>query len=128
MTVFFVCAGLLGLLAVGLTTHVGHLRGKKKIFLGDGGDPELLSAIRAHANLLELTPLCLFIIWLLHGPYGNGTIAVLAAILTVGRFLHAGGMRGFYKSGRAVGATATTVILAIAAILLILAGLDIRLY
>ena len=128
MTVFFVCAGLLGLLAVGLTTHVGHLRGKKKIFLGDGGDTELLSAIRAHANLLELTPLCLFIIWLLHGPYGNGTIAVLAAILTVGRFLHAGGMLGFYKSGRAVGATATTVILAIAAILLILAGLDIRLY
>jgi hypothetical protein len=37
-------------------------------------------------------------------------------------------MLGFYKSGRAVGATATTVILAIAAILLILAGLDIRLY
>jgi uncharacterized membrane protein YecN with MAPEG domain len=128
MTVFFVCVGLLGLLAVGLTMHVGHLRGKKKIFLGDGGDAEMLSAIRAQANLLELTPLCLFIIWLLHGPYGNGTIAVLAAILTVARVLHAGGMLGFYRFGRAAGATATTVILAIAAILLILAGLDIRFY
>jgi hypothetical protein len=128
MTVFFVCAGLLGLLAAGMTVHVGQLRGKKRIFLGDGGDPELLAAIRAHANLLELTPLCLFVIWLLHGPYGNGTIAVLAIILTLARFLHAGGMLGFLKLGRAAGATATTAILAIASILLVLAGLAIRLY
>jgi len=128
MTVFFVCVGLLGLLAVGLTTYVGHLRGRKKIFLGDGGDPEMLSAIRAQANLVELTPLCLFIIWLLHGPYGNGTIAVLVVILTVARFLHAGGMLGLLKFGRVAGATATTAILAISALLLILAGLGIRLY
>jgi uncharacterized membrane protein YecN with MAPEG domain len=128
MTVFFVCAGLLGLLAAILTVYVGHLRGKKKIFLGDGGDPEMLSAIRAHANLIELAPLCLLIIWLLHGPYGNGTIAVLAMILTIARFLHAGGMLGFLKFGRAAGAMATTAILAIASLLLILAGLAIRLY
>jgi hypothetical protein len=128
MTVFFVCAGLLGLLAAGMTVHVGQLRGKKRIFLGDGGDPELLAAIRAHANLLELTPLCLFVIWLLHGPYGNGTIAALAIILTLARFLHAGGMLGLLKLGRAAGATATTAILAIASILLVLAGLAIRLY
>ena len=41
MAVFFICAGLLGLLAVVLTVHVGRMRGQKKIFLGDGGDPEL---------------------------------------------------------------------------------------
>ncbi len=128
MTVFFVCAGLLGLLAAGLTVYVGHLRGKKQIFLGDGGDPEMLSAIRAHANLVELAPLALFIIWLLHGPYGNGTIAVLAVILTIARFLHAGGMLGLLTFGRATGAMATTAILAIASILLVLAGLSIRLY
>jgi uncharacterized protein len=128
MTVFFVCVGLLGLLAVGLTTYVGHLRGRKKIFLGDGGDPEMLSAIRAQANLVELTPLCVFVIWLLHGPYGNGTIAVLVVILTVARFLHAGGMLALLKFGRTAGATATTTILAISALLLILAGLGIRLY
>src|SRR5687768_13339843 len=51
MTVFFVCAGLLGLLATALTIHVGRLRIRKKIYLGDGGAPEMLSAIRAHANL-----------------------------------------------------------------------------
>ena len=128
MAVFLVCAGLLGVLAAILTLYVGRMRGQKKIFLGDGGDPEMLSAIRAQANLVELTPLCLFVIWLLHGPYGNGTIAVLVVILTVARFLHAGGMLGLLKFGRVAGATATTTILAISALLLILAGLGIRLY
>jgi uncharacterized protein len=128
MTVFFVCAGLLGLLAVVLTAYVGHPRGKKRIFLGDGGDPQMLGAIRAHGNLIELTPLCLLIIWLLHGPYGNRTIAILAVILTIARYTHAGGMLGFLKVGRAAGATVTTATLAIAAILLILAGLSVRPY
>ncbi len=128
MTVFFVCAGLLGLLAASLTIHVGQVRGKKRIFLGDGGDPEMLSAIRAHANLLELAPLCLFIVWLLHGPYGNRAIAVLAVLLTLGRFLHAGGMLGLVQFGRAAGAVITTAVLAIASILLALAGLSIHLY
>ena len=59
MPVFFVCAGLIGLLVVALTMHVGRLRGRKKIFLGDGGDPEMLAAIRAHANLVEFAPICL---------------------------------------------------------------------
>ena len=67
MAVFFVCAGLIGVLAVLLTLNVGRMRTRKKIFLGDGGDKELLSAVRAHANLIELTPLALLLIWLMHG-------------------------------------------------------------
>jgi len=128
MTVFFVCAGLLGLLAVALTANVGRLRNQKRIFLGDGGDPDMLSAIRAHGNLIELTPLCLLLIWLMHGPYGNRPIAILAVILTIARFAHAGGMLGLVPLGRPAGATVTTTVLAIAAILLILAGLSVRLY
>ena len=57
MPVFFVCAGLLGLLVVVLTVNVGIMRGRKKINLGDGGDPEMIAAIRAHANLIEFAPL-----------------------------------------------------------------------
>ena len=38
MPVFFVCAGLLGLLLVLLTVNVSRLRRQKKISLGDGGD------------------------------------------------------------------------------------------
>jgi uncharacterized membrane protein YecN with MAPEG domain len=128
MTVFFVCAGLLGLLTVALTINVGRLRGKKRISLGDGGDPEMLAAIRVHGNLLEMTPFCLFLIWLLNGPYGHRTIAILAVILTIARFVHAGGMLGYIGIGRTAGALATTMVTAIAAILLILAGLSIRLY
>ena len=128
MTVFFVCAGLIGLLAAGLTIYVGRMRGRKKIFIGDGGDKEMLAAIRAQGNLIELAPLCLFLIYLLHGPYGNRTVQVLAIVLVVARFVHAGGMLGPLGFGRAAGAIATVAVLAIASILLALAGLGIKLY
>jgi uncharacterized membrane protein YecN with MAPEG domain len=128
MTVFFVCVGLLGLLAVALTVNIGRLRAQKRINMGDGGDPEMLAAIRAQGNLLELTPLCLLIVWLLHGPYGDRTIAILAVILTIARVVHAGGMLGRIKRGRAAGAIAATATLMVASMLLILAGLSVRLY
>ena len=70
MPVFFVCAGLLGLLVVVLTVNVGLMRGRKKIYLGDGGDPEMLAAIRAHANLIEFAPLCLLLIYMASDFYG----------------------------------------------------------
>jgi len=48
---FYVAA--LMLLVVGLALHVTLLRMKKKITLGDGGDAELLRAIRRHGNTFE---------------------------------------------------------------------------
>jgi uncharacterized membrane protein YecN with MAPEG domain len=123
MAVFFVCVGLLGLLAVGLTVHVGRLRGKKRIFLGDGGDRELTAAIRAQGNLLELTPLTLLLLWMMHGPMGHRMPDILAIILVVARVLHAGGILGLIPYGRAAGAIATTVVLALAAVILIFAGM-----
>jgi uncharacterized protein len=123
MAVFFICAGLLGLLAVALTVHVGRMRTRKKIFLGDGGDSQLIAAIRAQGNLLELTPLILILLWMMHGPTGHRMADILAIILVVARFLHAGGMLGLLPYGRAAGAIATTVILAWAAVVLILAGI-----
>jgi uncharacterized membrane protein YecN with MAPEG domain len=123
VTVFFICTGLIGVLAVLLTLNVGRMRTRKKIFLGDGGDPEMVAAIRAHGNLIEFAPLCLLIIWLLHGPYGHRTIAVMGIILLISRLLHAGGVLGLIPMGRVAGATSTTVLLAVAAIMLVLAGL-----
>jgi uncharacterized membrane protein YecN with MAPEG domain len=46
MPVFYICAGLLGLLAVALATNVGLMRGRKRINLGDGGDAEMQAAVR----------------------------------------------------------------------------------
>ena len=123
MVVFLVCAGLLGLLAAALTIQVGRVRTRKKIFLGDGGDPEMIAAIRAHGNLIELTPLILLLIWLLHGPYGNRIIAVLAVILLIARLLHAGGMLGYVKFGRVIGAVTTTLVLTIASVMLVISGI-----
>jgi len=123
VAVFFICAGLIGALAVLLSLNVGRMRTRKRISLGDGGDPEMVAAIRAHGNLIELTPLILLLIWLLHGPYGNRIIAVLAVILLIARLLHAGGMLGYVKFGRVIGAVTTTLVLTIASVMLVISGI-----
>jgi uncharacterized membrane protein YecN with MAPEG domain len=128
MPVFFVCAGLLGLLVVALTVNVGLMRGRKKIFLGDGGDPEMLAAIRAHANLIECTPLCLLLIYIASDFYGFWTTAGLSGVLLLARLLHAGGMLDFIPRGRMLGAMGTTIILTITSILIVIAGINLRQY
>jgi uncharacterized membrane protein YecN with MAPEG domain len=128
MPVFFVCAGLLGLLVAALTVNVGLMRGRKKIFLGDGGDPEMLSAIRAHANLIETAPLCLLLIYFASDFYGFWITAVLSIVLLVARVLHAGGMLDMVPRGRMLGASATSIILAIASVLIVIAGINLRQY
>lgn len=126
MPVFFVCAGLIGVLAALLSLNVGRLRGQKKVSLGDGGDPELLAAIRAHANLIEFAPLCLLLIYLASDFHGFWPTAILAVVLLLARFAHAGGMLGWVPQGRVIGAVATMLVLIAASILLVLAGLHLR--
>lgn len=128
MPVFFVCAGLLGLLAVSLTLAVARLRGQKKIFLGDGGDKEMLSAIRAHANFMEFVPLCLLLIYMVSDFHRFWTVAVLSLALLLARVLHAAGMLGFIPLGRTIGATVTTIILLVTSVLMVIAGFDLKQY
>ncbi|MDP2329749.1 MAG: MAPEG family protein [Reyranella sp.] len=128
MPVFFVCAGLLGLLAAALTVHVGLMRGRKKIHLGDGGDPEMQAAIRAHGNLLELVPLTLLIIYMASDFHGFRVTAILSVALLVARVLHAGGMLNLIPLGRMLGATATAIVLLAASVLLVVAGLGLKQY
>ena len=128
MPVFFVCAGLLGLLAVVLGLNVARMRGAKKVNLGDGGDPEMLAAIRAHANLIEWAPICLLLIYIASDFYGFWIVACLSAVLLAARVLHAGGLLGTIPKGRVLGATGTAVVLAIASVLLIVSGINLRQY
>ena len=128
MPVFFVCAGLLGLLVVILTVNVGIMRGRKKINLGDGGDPEMIAAIRAHANLIEFAPLCLLLIYVASDFYGFWTTAALSALFLLARVLHAGGMLGVIPQGRFLGATGTTVVLVVTSIMLVITGFNLRQY
>jgi uncharacterized membrane protein YecN with MAPEG domain len=126
--VFFVCAGLLGLLAVALTIKIGLLRGRKRINLGDGGDAEMQAAVRAHGNLVEFAPLTLLIIYMASDFYGFRIVAALSVVFLVARVLHAGGMLGMIPKGRLVGALASTLTLGVASILLALAGLGLKQY
>jgi uncharacterized membrane protein YecN with MAPEG domain len=128
MPVFFVCAGLLGLLAVSLTVSVGRMRMQKKIYLGDGGDPEMLAAIRAHGNFMEFVPLCLLLIYVVSDFYTFWYVAVLSLALLLSRVLHAGGLLGFIPLGRTLGASGTTLILAITSVMLIISGINLKQY
>ena len=128
MPVFFVCAGLLGLMAVLLSLNIGRMRGAKKISLGDGGDPEMIAAIRAHANLIEFAPLCLLLIYMASDFYGFWTTAGLSIVLLIARVLHAGGILNVIPQGRFLGASGTTVVLAVVSILMVIAGFNLRQY
>lgn len=128
MPVFYVCAGLLGLLAVSLTASVGHMRTQKKIYLGDGGDKELLAAIRAHGNFMEYVPLCLVLIYFVSDFYGYWYTSIMAVVLLLARVLHAGGILGFIPLGRTIGAAGTTILLVVASALIIYAGFNLKQY
>ena len=128
MPVFFVCAGLLGLLGVVLTLQVGRLRGQKRINLGDGGDPEMIAAIRAHGNFVEFTPLLLLLIYMASDFHGFRTTAILSVVLLVARVLHAGGMLGLIPKGRLLGAVGTTLLLLVVSALLVFAGFNLQQY
>jgi uncharacterized membrane protein YecN with MAPEG domain len=126
MPVFFVCAGLLGLLAVSLTVSVGRLRMQKKIYLGDGGDPEMLAAIRAHGNFMEYVPLCLALVYFASDYYGYWPVAIISLVLLISRVLHAGGLLGFIPLGRTMGAAGTTIILAASSAMCVYAGFTLK--
>ena len=128
MPVFFVCAGLLGLLAVSLTVSVGRLRMQKKIYLGDGSDPEMLTAIRAHGNFMEYVPLCLALIYFASDYYGYWPVAIIPLALLISRVLHAGGLLGFIPLGRTMGAAGPTILLAVASALIIYSGFNLKQY
>ena len=128
MPVFYVCAGLLGLLAVALALNVGLMRGRKRINLGDGGDAEMQAAVRAHGNLVEFAPLTLLMIYMASDFYGFRMVASLSVVLLVARVLHAGGMLGLIPKGRLLGTLGSTAVLGIASILLAIAGLGLKQY
>ena len=88
-------AGILGLLAVALSLAVGKLRGETKIPIGDGGNPDLLLAMRRQANFLENVPLLLVLFGVLE-LNGVGAVALhsMGSVLVVARIAHAVGLKG----------------------------------
>ena len=67
-------AGLLGLLSIVLAVQTGQIRGSTGITLGDGGNDELILAMRRHANFVEFVPIALILIGLLELNGVSGTL------------------------------------------------------
>ena len=87
-------AGILGIMSIILSFGAGSQRVSKDISVGDGGDAELLVAIRRHGNFVEYVPLALLLI-ALHEMTGTSamTLHVFGAVLVLSRIAHAVGLR-----------------------------------
>jgi hypothetical protein len=93
MQVTLITTGILGLLFLVLSIRVVRVRGQAKVSLGDGGDQNLLSRIRAHANFAEYVPMLLILLALceyITGP--NVLVKGLGGLIVVARCAHAFGM------------------------------------
>jgi uncharacterized protein len=86
-------AGVLALLFAALSVRTLRLRRKLRVAVGDAGQPQLLRAMRVHANFAEYVPLCLLLVAFCES---RGTPAawlhVALAALTIGRLSHAYGV------------------------------------
>lgn len=83
-------AGLNTLVLLWITMATGRLRGKLKIFIGDGAHPHMIRIMRGHANAIETIPIAL-ILMILMAVYGAPlfVIHIFGVALTLGRVLHA---------------------------------------
>ena len=83
-------AAILGLIAAGLTVNVIMHRVRLGVENGDGGQPQMAQAIRAHGNFAEHVPLALILIgsaemlimrsWII---YALGTTLLVARLLSM---------------------------------------------
>ncbi len=106
-------AGILGLMNFLIATRPGFMRGSTGISVGDGGNPQLLLAMRRHANFAEWVPLALLLIALLETQGVSATVIhSLGASLVVARAAHAIGIKGdtVQGAGRAIGAFGTALV------------------
>ena len=104
-------AGALGLIGLILALRVSMGRNKHQIFMGDGGNPNMIVRIRTHANFVEYVPLLLVLFGLLELAGANHTALIVGAtVLVVARIFHAIGMAG-PMALRVAGAMATYLLL-----------------
>jgi uncharacterized membrane protein YecN with MAPEG domain len=117
-------AALLALLFVVLGVRTLRLRRRLKIPVGDGGHPQMLRAMRVHANFAEYVPLALLLVFMLELQGGDARlIHGLCLVLLVGRLSHAYGLSQMAEDYRyrvfGMGSTFTALAGAAAFILLL---------
>ncbi len=103
-------AALNAIITLVLAFNAAQTRGKTKILLGDGGNEDMLRAMRAHANNVEYVPLALVLLVLL-GLLQSSVYLIhgVGIALTIGRIAHGIGLstKSGVTAGRAIGAMLT---------------------
>lgn len=121
-------AALAALMIVALARNVISLRRQHKVALGDGGQQDLLAAIRAHANAVEYLPIGLLLLLLLELSQGPAwLIHLLGSLFIIGRLIHANGVSKAIITRRIIGMQFTIWLLIIMAVLNLLAFVGIQL-
>ena len=112
-------AGLLALFGIYLAYGAGSLRGKTGISVGDGGNKELLTAMRKHGNWAEFTPIALILLGVLElNGVGALWLHIFGGVFLVTRICHAFGLEpdSIQNPLRAVGAGGGTLVVVVMAV------------
>ncbi|MEL7149981.1 MAG: MAPEG family protein [Pseudomonadota bacterium] len=115
-------AALLAVFYVAMSAYVIAIRARTDISVGDGGNMQMLLAIRRHGNMIEYVPFAVLLMALAEG-LGAGAIwlHITGILLITGRLLHPVGLRISEKPpvARVVGTLSTfaAILLPAAAIL-----------
>jgi uncharacterized protein len=82
-------AGIMGLIAIWLGYIVGNWRRATKVSIGDGGNIDLIRAMRGQANFVESVPLALILmVYMAMAGAPALAIHILGIALTIGRLIH----------------------------------------
>jgi hypothetical protein len=103
-------AGLGTVVLLALAVRVSWVRRARGVNLGDGGDPALQRAIRAHANAVENLPLALILLLAVElADVATWALHAAGATLVIGRVLHGWGLNRSAGAsfGRVAGMTLT---------------------
>ena len=127
-TITALYAGILGLILMGIIFIVFRIRGSTDIWVGDGGNLDVIAAMRRHSNFVESVPLALILIALLemNGVAGRA-IHCLGAGLVLARLSHAFGYRAnnaeksnadkaVFRAFRGIGAVSSSLIIIVTSV------------
>ncbi len=115
-------AGILALISIVLANRAGMTRAKLQIPLGDGGNKDLIAAIRRHANFVEFVPLIVVMMAMIEL---NGSpkwwLHALGIPLVIARIVHPLGISTEQMSSplRMIGSLVTALVTVACALLLL---------
>ena len=116
-------AAIVALVYVMLSVRTLRLRHRFKVGIGNGEQPLLARAVRAHANFAEYVPIALLLIYFVEvGDIAAIWIHALCATLVLGRFVHAYGISQVEEDYRfrVFGMALTLTAIIVAALVLVL--------